>query len=79
MIPGPFRIIPGRLSVSRAIGDIQAKSEKYLGNPDVLIGDPEIKQFHFDQSHDFILLGCDGIFDKLTNEEVVDLAWKSKR
>lgn len=44
-IPGPFRVSPGRLSVSRAIGDIQAKDEKYEGLPGVLISDPEITSF----------------------------------
>jgi protein phosphatase 2C family protein 2/3 len=29
VVPGPWRINPGRLSVSRALGDIQAKDEKY--------------------------------------------------
>ena len=34
---GAFRVSPGRLSVSRAIGDIQAKDEKYEGMAGVLI------------------------------------------
>ena len=33
---GPLRIFPGRLSVSRAFGDIEAKRRKYGGNPNVL-------------------------------------------
>jgi hypothetical protein len=36
-IPGPYRVNPGRLSVSRALGDIQAKDEKYEGLAGVLI------------------------------------------
>jgi protein phosphatase 2C family protein 2/3 len=39
---GPVRVIPGRLSVSRTFGDCQAKIEKYNGNPNVIIVDPEI-------------------------------------
>jgi len=44
-VPGPFRVSPGRLSVSRAIGDIQAKDEKYEGMAGVLISEPEITSF----------------------------------
>ena len=39
-IPGPFRLLPGKLSVSRSFGDIEAKLEKYGGNPKVLISKP---------------------------------------
>lgn len=45
LIPGPFRISPGKLSVSRSFGDIEAKYEKYGGNPKVLIAKPEITYF----------------------------------
>jgi hypothetical protein len=34
---GPLRIFPGRLSVSRAFGDVEAKRKKLGGNPGVLI------------------------------------------
>lgn len=37
VLPGPYRVNPGRLSVSRAFGDIQAKDEQYEGLPGVLI------------------------------------------
>jgi protein phosphatase PTC2/3 len=42
---GPLRIIPGRLSVSRAFGDFEAKFPSLGGNPNVLIAEPEIKSF----------------------------------
>jgi len=71
----PFRILPGRLSVSRAFGDIEAKFEKYGGNENVLISKPEITTLKINKEHDFIVLGCDGIFDKLTNEDVIGVVW----
>lgn len=45
---GPQRVFPGRLSVSRAFGDIEAKLEKYEGNPKVVVAEPEIKFFKID-------------------------------
>ena len=51
---GPYRVSPGGLSVSRTIGDVEAKLEKF---------------------GDFFILGCDGIFDQLTSDEVINCAW----
>ena len=68
---GPFRVFPGRLSVSRTFGDIEAKRQKYGGNPRVVIAKPDIKQFKIEDNYDFMVLGCDGVFDKLTNLQVV--------
>jgi protein phosphatase 2C family protein 2/3 len=58
---------PGRLSVARTFGDPEAKIKALNGNPNVIIHNPEIKQFKIQKEHDFIVLGCDGIFDKLDN------------
>ena len=69
-------MIPGRLSVSRTFGDIEAKWTKYGGKEGVIIAQPEISQFTLKPDfHDFIVLGCDGIFDRLTNQQVLDSAW----
>ena len=71
-------MFPGRLSVSRTFGDIEAKLEKYGGKKGVIIAQPEISHFNLDEEfHDFIILGCDGIFDRLSNVDVQDLCWKS--
>jgi len=29
------------------------------------------------KDHDFILMGCDGIFDKMNNTDAVNSVWKS--
>jgi protein phosphatase 2C family protein 2/3 len=66
-----MRVYPRRLSVSRSFGDVDAKLEKFGGNPNVLIATPEIKAFKIKKEHDFVLLGCDGIFDRLSNKECI--------
>ena len=78
MLYGPFRVLPGRLSVSRTFGDIEAKMEKFGGLPGVVTAEPEISQFTIDDTkHDFIILGCDGIFDRLSSLNVIDSAWSA--
>ena len=72
---GPHRVLPGRLSVSRTFGDIEAKLTKYGGNPNVVVAIPDIKAFKVNSEHDYIVLGCDGIFDKLTNRDCVNCGW----
>ena len=74
---GPHRVFPGRLSVSRTFGDIEAKLTKYDGNPAVVIAEPDITQFKIRNNYDFIVLGCDGIFDKLSSKETINLVWQS--
>jgi serine/threonine protein phosphatase PrpC len=58
---------PGRLSVSRTIGDIEAKDPRYGGNPEVVICTPDVRCFKIENTYDFIIMGCDGIFEKLDN------------
>jgi protein phosphatase 2C family protein 2/3 len=70
-------VLPGRLSVCRTFGDPEAKLEYRGGNPNVVKAEPEIKVFQIAKHHDFIVLGCDGIFDKLTNEDINKCVWLS--
>lgn len=76
MVYGPHRVFPGRLSVSRTIGDIEAKIEKYEGNANVVIADPDVTAFEIKDNHDFIVIGCDGVFDKLSSKDAIHIAWQ---
>ena len=68
-------MFPGRLSVSRTFGDIEAKDIELGGMEGVVIAEPEIKVFKVTKELDFILMASDGIFDKLDNEEVREISW----
>ncbi|CDW77140.1 serine threonine protein phosphatase [Stylonychia lemnae] len=77
-VQGPLRVFPGRLSVARTFGDIEAKLPRFGGNPHVIVCEPEIRSFKIKESHfDFMVVGCDGIFDRLSNREVIDTVWES--
>ena len=71
----PWRVLPGRLSVSRTFGDIKAKVEKFGGKSGVIIPSPDITEFDLDENFDFMVIGCDGIFDVISNEQIFDI-WK---
>ena len=59
------------MSTTRTFGDYEAKETKE--NSKIVINEPEITSFEIDY-HDFILLGSDGIWDKLDNTEIVELS-----
>ena len=76
----PHRVFPGRLSVrlyhlmqtqvlqvSRAFGDIEAKLERFGGNPHVVIAKPEITKLQLTSDHDFILMGSKNIIESQSN------------
>ena len=71
-INAPWRVLPGRLSVSRTFGDIQAKDENFGGNKTAIIALPDINEIELDDKYNFIVIGCDGIFDVLKNEELLE-------
>ena len=68
----PWRVLPGRLSVSRTFGDIEAKDEKFGGMKNVVCALPDITEIELNDDFSFIVIGCDGIFDVLSNEELVE-------
>jgi len=75
---GPVRVLPGRLSVSRTFGDCQAKMERYNGNPNVVIVDPEIHHLRITEDLDYVVLGCDGIFDRINTEQACQEIWAAQ-
>lgn len=65
------------LSVSRAIGDIFFKDERFTGGLiSGLTAEPFINSAEVctgNLQHEFILIGCDGLWDTVTYEEAVNL------
>ena len=71
-IEPPWRVLPGRLSVSRTFGDVEAKDSKFGGIPGVVLALPDITEIELDDEYNFMVIGCDGIFDVLDNEEILE-------
>jgi len=66
---GPYRVFPGRLSVCRTFGDCEAKLPHLGGIKDVVSCVPEIDHEEGGVNYlDYVLIGSDGIFDKLKND-----------
>lgn len=76
IIFGPWRVKPGGLSVSRTFGDIESKMHTMGGASGTVVCEPETTAFTYEDM-DFLVVGCDGIFDKLTNEKVSETVWET--
>ena len=70
-----FRHFPSHLAVVRSIGDIKVKKPEYGALKGNIIHTPEVFVYDYSPSYDFMVMGCDGIFDDLSNEEIIGAAW----
>lgn len=68
-----FGRINGNLNLSRSIGDLKYKQVPGIPPPHQMItAEPDIMQVVLQEDDEFLLLGCDGIWDCLSNEQAVD-------
>jgi serine/threonine protein phosphatase PrpC len=64
--------VKGNLNLSRSLGDMEYKQNKKIQPEDQMItAFPEVTTSNL-QDVDFIFLGCDGVYDCLSNQEIVD-------
>lgn len=65
--------VNGNLALSRAFGDFHYKSNEQLPADQQIVSPfPDIERIELNDDVDFIVLACDGIWDVLTSEEVVE-------
>ena len=50
-----------------------AKMEKYGGNPKCIIAEPDIFSVPISDNLDFVLIGSDGIFDRVSTEDTAQI------
>lgn len=64
--------VNGQLAMSRALGDYSYKANaEHPPEKQLVIAVPEIVCVPRDASDEFVVLACDGIFDVMSNEEVI--------
>jgi len=69
--------VDGNLNLSRALGDLHYKSNKSLKPEEQLISaEPEIKVLPITKDSDFIVIGCDGVYETKTSQEIIDYFYK---
>ena len=69
--------VKGNLNLTRGFGDLEYKQNKNLKPEDQMItANPDINVVDFTKDLDFVIIGCDGIWDCLTNQEACDFVSK---
>lgn len=67
----------GNLNLTRSLGDLKYKQRKNLTPEEQAItANPDVYVFDYTDDIDFIIMGCDGIWEKRSNEEMVDFVYK---
>ena len=62
----------GNLNLTRSLGDLKYKHREHLKPEEQAItANPDTYSFPLDDDIDFIIMGCDGIWESKSNEEMV--------
>ncbi|KAL1214441.1 putative protein phosphatase 2C 43 [Cardamine amara subsp. amara] len=70
----------GDLAVTRALGDWSVKRFSPLGESfSPLISDPDIQQMILTEEDEFLIMGCDGVWDVMTSQYAVTFARQGLR
>ncbi|GAV59685.1 PP2C domain-containing protein [Cephalotus follicularis] len=64
----------GQLSVARALGDWHMKGPKGTDSP--LSAEPELHEAHLSEDDEFLIMGCDGLWDVMSSQCAVTMARK---
>lgn len=68
-----FNRVNGNLALSRALGDfVFKKNEDKKAEDQIVTAYPDVHVRELTADHEFIVLACDGIWDVLSNEEVLE-------
>ena len=68
-----FNRVNGNLALSRALGDfVFKKNENKKAEDQIVTAYPDVDMKDLTSDHEFIVLACDGIWDVLSNEEVLE-------
>ncbi|KAJ2158556.1 Protein phosphatase 2C 2 [Coemansia sp. RSA 552] len=67
-----FQRVNGNLALSRALGDFEFKDNKAQpAEKQIVTADPDVVERAANSEDEFLVIACDGIWDCMTNEQVV--------
>lgn len=70
--------VDGNLNLTRSLGDLKYKHREHLPPEEQAItANPDTYVFDLDNEIDFILMGCDGIWEKKSNNEAVKWVYEA--
>jgi serine/threonine protein phosphatase PrpC len=65
--------VDGNLNLTRSLGDLKHKDKMHLTPEEQAItANPDTYVFDLTDDIDFIIMGCDGIWEKRSNDEMVN-------
>ena len=69
--------VDGNLNLTRSIGDLKYKGREHLtAEEQAITANPDTYEFDLTPDIDFIIMGCDGIWEKKSNEEMVEYIYE---
>lgn len=73
-----FGRVMGNLAVSRALGDREFKKPYNKAEDDFVTPEPYIYKTELTKENQFLILSCDGLWDKLSYQDAIDFVVKEK-
>lgn len=69
--------INGSLNLSRSIGDLKFKGNKELDpSKQIITAKPDVTTVELSSQHEFLVVACDGVWDIMSNQAIVDFVKK---
>ena len=69
--------VDGNLNLTRALGDLKHKEKENLKPEEQPItANPDVYEYPLEDDIDFILMGCDGIWEQFDNDQMVEWVYK---
>ena len=64
--------VDGNLNLTRALGDLKYKTKDLPAEEHPITSNPDVYEYDLPEDLDFVLMGCDGIWERKSNEEMVE-------
>jgi len=69
--------VDGHLNLTRALGDLKFKKKPGLtAEQHCITANPDVYEYELSSECDFIIMGCDGVWETKSNEEMVQWVYK---